>query len=141
METLIFRTTLVIRITPHTQIFPCPSPLLMFSSKNVFTIEKKGRILPKLLIFPLKKKSKKGGRSGKNLIIGGHLYGPYGSKNEGFHNGRNFWGHILTEHSVLCLVKYFAGTPILSVTKYRNFLVAQLVGEKLEGTSINDVYY
>ena len=72
----------------------------MFFSKNVLTIEKNRRILPKLLVFPLKKKSRKGGQSGKNPTIGGDLYDQGGSKNRGFHNGRNFGGHILTEHPV-----------------------------------------
>ena len=73
----------------------------MFFSKNVLTIEKNQRILPKLLVFPLKKKSGKGGQSGKNPTIGGDLYDQGGSKNRGFHNGRNFGGHILTEHPVI----------------------------------------
>ena len=100
METSIFRTTLVILIIPHSQIFPWPSPLLMFFSKNVLTIEKNQRILPKLLVFPLKKKSGKGGQSGKNPTIGGDLYDQGGSKNQGFHNGRNFGGHFLIQHPV-----------------------------------------
>ena len=74
----------------------------MFFSKNSFTIEKYRRILPKLLVFPLKKKSRKGGQSGENPTIGGDLYDQVGSKNQGFHNGRNFGGHILTEHPVIC---------------------------------------
>ena len=72
----------------------------MFFSKNVLTIEKNRRILPKLLVFPLKKKSKKGGQSGKNPTIHSDLYDQGGFKNQGFHNGRNFGGHILTEHPV-----------------------------------------
>ena len=77
----------------------------MFFSKNVLTIEKNRRILPKFLVFPLKKKSRKGGQSGKNPTIGGDLYDQGGSKNRGFHNGRNFGGHILTEHPVMFLKK------------------------------------
>ena len=69
----------------------------MFFSKNVLTIEKNQRILPKLLVFPLKKYQERGGQSGKNPTIGGDLYDQGGSKNRGFHNGRNFGGHILTE--------------------------------------------
>ena len=72
----------------------------MFFSKNVLAIDKNRRILPNLLVFPLKKKSRKGGQSGKNPTIGGDLYDQGGSKNRGFHNGRNFGGHILTEHPV-----------------------------------------
>ena len=72
----------------------------MFFSKNVLTIEKNQRILPKLLVFPLKKYQERGGQSGKNPTIGGDLYDQGGSKNRGFHNGRNFGGHILTEHPV-----------------------------------------
>ena len=72
----------------------------MFVSKNVLTIEKNQRILPKLLVFPLKKYQERGGQSGKNPTIGGDLYDQGGSKNRGFHNGRNFGGHILTEHPV-----------------------------------------
>ena len=73
----------------------------MFFSKNVLTIEKNQRILPKLLVFPLKKYQERGGQSGKNPTIGGDLYDQGGSKNQGFHNGRNFGGHILTEHLVM----------------------------------------
>ena len=69
----------------------------MFFSKNVLTIEKNRRILPKLLVFPLKKNEE---NEGKNPTIEGDLYDQGGSKNRGFHNGRNFGGHILTEHPV-----------------------------------------
>ena len=84
----------------------------MFFSKNVLTIEKNRRILPKLLVFHLKKKSRKGGQSGKNPTIGGDLYDQGGSKNRGFHNGRNFGGHILTEHPVDTLTQIFHFFPI-----------------------------
>ena len=50
----------------------------------------------------MKKNSRKGGRSGKKLTIGGDLYDTCDSKNECFHNGRNLGGHILTEHPVHC---------------------------------------
>ena len=33
--------------------------------------------------------------------MGDDLYDQYGSKDQGFHNGRNFGGHFLIEHPVL----------------------------------------
>ncbi len=86
----------------------------MFFSKNVLTIEKNQRILPKLLVFPLKKYQEKGGQSGKNSNIGGDLYDQGGSKNQGFHNGRNFGGHFLIEHPVCSFRLFFLPLLLLS---------------------------
>ena len=42
----------------------------MFFSKNVLTIEKNQRILPKLLVFPLKKYQERGDSQGKIQLLG-----------------------------------------------------------------------
>ena len=45
-----------------------------------------------------------GGWSGKNLTMWGDLYDPWGAKNQGFHNGRNFEGYFLEGHTALWFV-------------------------------------
>ena len=73
--------------------------------KKCFDNREKSKNLTKIASFSFEKKSRKGGQSGKNPTIGGDLYDQGGSKNRGFHNGRNFGGHILTEHPVLGVLK------------------------------------
>ena len=73
----------------------------MSFSKKGFDNRERSKNLTKIASFSFEKKSRKGGQSGKNPTIGGDLYDQGGSKNRGFHNGRNFGGHILTEHPVL----------------------------------------
>ena len=72
----------------------------MIFSKNILAIEKNRKISIHLLILPYRKISFLGGWSGKILTMGGDLYDPWGAKNQGFHNGRNFEGYFLVGHTV-----------------------------------------
>ena len=54
----------------------------------------------------MKKPKEVGTQSGKTPAIGGDLYDTCGSKNQGFHNGRNFGGHFLIEHPVKLLIQH-----------------------------------
>ena len=104
----------------------------MFFSKNVLTIEKNQRILPKLLVFPLKKYQERGGQSVKNPTIGGDLYDQGGSKNRGFHNGRNFWGHFLIQHPVRLYIVFFQNKEKICGSSQQMRLASSF---SLEGTT------
>ena len=104
MEISIFRSSFVIGITPHCQIFPWH----MIFSKNILAIEKNRKISIHLLILPYRKISFLGGWSGKNLTMWGDLYDPWDAKNQGFHNGRNFEGYFLVGHTVSKVLQQFS---------------------------------